>query len=196
MAAVLGLAGCAGGPDPYRELAYRNVTPGARLTLNVPIEIPPGVAHVDVQVGRVGRGAAEAEPYCIFEVSTLSEAPQVIEPDTFEVWRVGRSISPSSDWGLQVDLMVAAIGIGIGIGIGSDAGYGWWAGNTPPTQLFYKTRLSLRSARQPSVLRLTCQWDQMTASGAALARHLTVSEIRAALAPTFTLSLAGEPPRP
>jgi hypothetical protein len=209
---AFGLAACAASTGPYSELAYQRVPPGARVILNVPIEIPAGEAHVDVQGTWVGRGASETDPYCIFEVSTLSPAPQTVEPDTFEVWRVGRSISPSSDWGLREPVQVAGVGIGIGIGLGTGGGGvsigggsggvgiglgigtgGWIAGDNTPTQLFYKTRFELRSARQPKVLRLTCQWDQMTASGAAFARHLTVSEVRRALGKTFTLVLPGEP---
>jgi hypothetical protein len=188
---------------PYADLAYQRVTPGSTLTLNVPLRIPANRAHADIQA--VGSG--EMDPYCEIEISTVSESPQGVEPDVFEIWRVGRSISPSSDWGMAEPVQLAAVGIGIGIGAGSGVGVysdlgigvgigggygGWFAGNKTPSQLFYKTRFWLRSAKQPDVRQMTCQWDQMTASGAAFARHLTVEEIRAALGSTFTLTLAGE----
>ncbi len=233
---------------PYADLAYQRVTPGSTLTLHTPLRIPANQAHADIQA--VGSG--EMDPYCELEISTVSESPQTVEPDVFEIWRVGRSVSPSSDWGMgsavqlasaagppqkddrgrptglvragteacdrkarrpsgdggwEEPVQLAAVGIGIGIGGGSGVGVssdlgigigigggygGWWAGRTPPTQLFYKTRFWLRSAKQPDVLQMTCQWDQMTASGAAFARHLTVEEIRAALGSTFTLTLAGQ----
>jgi hypothetical protein len=187
--ACLGLAACATAPGPYQDLAYQRVQPGSRLTLNEPLQIPAGQAHVDLQA--VGSG--EMDPYCVFEVSTLSESPQTVEPDTFEIYEVGRSISPSNYWGMQGPVMLAGVGIGIGIGTGYGYG-GWLAGpDSAPTQLFYKTRLWLRSVTQPNVMKMTCQWDQMTASGAAFARHLTVAEIRQALGKTFALTLAGAP---
>jgi hypothetical protein len=61
-----------------------------------------------------------------------------------------------------------------------------------PTKLFYKTELYLRSPRQPRVLKLTCQANQMTASGLLFARHLTVGEIRSTLQGLFRLYLPGE----
>jgi hypothetical protein len=225
--AALGLAGCVPAPgSPYRDLAYQRVVPGARLTLLVPLEIPARQAHVDVQGSWVGQGASETDPYCSFEIETVSESPQWVEPDVFEIWRVGRSISPSSDWGQWAPVMLAGLDlhlspqtvvdagtgvpirsdtgarvtvgthVGIGVGFGSGASLGLGGGLAdvdPPSQLFYKTRFWLRSARQPQVRLLLCQWDQMTPSGAALARHLTLAEIRWALGSTFTLTLPGEP---
>lgn len=216
LAAGLGLTlvGCVTPPSsPYASLAYQRITPGWTLTLHAPLRIPANQAHADVQA--VGSG--EMDPYCEFEVATVSESPQTVEPDVFEVWRVGRSVSPSSDWGMSQPVQLAAVGIslgtgvgvlsdvgigigigggrgstGVGIGIGIGDGYGgWWSGRDPPTQLFYKTHLSLRSAKQPGVRQVTCQWDQMTPSGAAYARHLTLEEIRRALGPTFTLVAPG-----
>ena len=186
--ACLGLAACATAPGPYQDLAYQRVQPGSRLTLNVPLQIPAGQAHVDIQA----TGSGESDPYCVFEVSGVFESPQMVEPDTFDIYQVGRSISPSNYWGLQGPVMLASVGIGIGIGTGYG---GWLAGpdDSAPSQIFYKTRFWLRSAKQPNVMKMTCMWDQMTASGAAFARHLTVPEIRAALGKTFTLTLAGGP---
>ena len=221
LAACLGLTlgGCAIPPSsPYASLAYQQVAPGWTLTLHEPLRIPANQAHADIQA--VGSG--EMDPYCEFEIDTVSESPQTVEPDVFEVWRVGRSISPSSDWGMSQPVQLAAVGIslgtgvgvlsdvgigigigggrgstGVGIGIGIGDGYGgWWSGRDPPTQLFYKTRLWLRSAKQPGVRQVTCQWDQMTPSGAAYARHLTLEEIRRALGPAFTLAAPGGSPRP
>lgn len=42
-------------------------------------------------------GSGEMDPCCDLGISTVSELPQTVEPDVFEIWRVGRSISPSSD---------------------------------------------------------------------------------------------------
>ncbi len=59
-----------------------------------------------------------------------------------------------------------------------------------PSQMFYKTIFTLRSERQPGVLRLTCQSGQH-AAGIGIPRHPAVSEIREALGDLFTLELPG-----
>lgn len=56
--------------------------------------------------------------------------------------------------------------------------------------MFYKTIFTLRSERQPGVLRLTCQSGQH-AAGIGIPRHPAVSEIREALGDLFTLELPG-----
>ena len=92
LAACLGLTlgGCAIPPSsPYASLAYQQVAPGWTLTVHEPLRVPANQAHADIQA--VGSG--EMDPYCEFEIDTVSESPQTVEPDVFEVWRVGRSRS-------------------------------------------------------------------------------------------------------
>jgi hypothetical protein len=122
------------------------------------------------------------EPHCILEVSTLSETARTVEPDTFEVWRVRRSILP-------FDVFAGGGVLEAGLRRAGEEGDGGG-----PSQVFYATELWLRSSRQPDVMRLTCRSDQLTASGATAARHLTLEEVRQALGSTLTVEpRAGAP---
>ncbi len=191
-ACVLLAGGCvstSGGP--YGYLAYQQVQSGSVLTLNSSLTIPPGWASVKLQGGQVVKRPREMVPYCILLTSIVRDTSQTVEPDSFEIRRVRRSISPSSDFGALQPLRVAALDMGIGAITAA-----WQGGDGSPTQIFYKTAFDLRSPRQPNVMSLTCQWDQMTASGAAFARHLTVQEVRQTLGDLFTLTVAGQASRP
>lgn len=155
------------GPDsPY----YR-FPAGSRLILNQTLEVPANWATARLQFGRlVAFGSVqEQEPHCIFEINTVRPEPQRVEPDTFAVTRVQRSISDNS----------ASSGFFIRSAFADEA---------RPTQMFYKTTFTLRSALQPGVLRLICQSDQY-AAGISIPNHLTVAEIRQALGDIFTLEL-------
>lgn len=109
------------------------------------------------------------EPHCIVELNTVRAEPQRIDPDTFIIVRVQRSISE----------LAAASGFFIRAAFASD---------TRPTQMFYKTTFTLKSDKQPGVLRMICQSDQY-AAGMGIPRHLSVPEIRRALGNIFTLEL-------
>jgi hypothetical protein len=162
------------GPDtPYYRFPAES-----RLVLNQALEIPANWATARIQNGRVvpfGH-VQEQLPHCIFEINTVRETPQQVEPDSFAIVKVTRSEST-----------LAANSSGFFFFIGSA-----WADVDRPSQMFYKTVFTLRSERQPGVLRLTCQSDQY-AAGIGIPRHLTVPEIRQALGNIFTLELPGPP---
>jgi len=167
------LAGCAN-PERYgADSPHYGYPGGGRFTLNQPLEIEANAATARLQFGRVvARNAVqEEEPHCIFEVNTVLDRPQRVEPDTFEITGVRRSITTFSG-------MPALFGT-MRVGFDRDGS---------PSHIYYKTEFSLRSARQPDVRAMTCQSNQMT-PGIAIMRHLTVAEIRQALGHVFSLSL-------
>ena len=144
--------------------------------LNHTLELPASWATVRLQHGRVvafGR-VQEHLPHCIFEIDTVREVPQRVEPDIFVITQVSRSTSTIA---ARQGFVRASFDF-------DDGG---------PTQMFYKTVFTLRSARQPGVRNLTCQSDQY-AAGISIPRHLTVPEIRQALGGIFTLELPGTLP--
>lgn len=164
-----------GGCDTPRsygpESPYYRFPEGSRLVLNRALEIPANWASVRIHNGKVVAfgHVQEQLPHCIFEVSAVRAEPQRVEPDTFAIVKVVRSIST----------LAAQRGFFIYAGF-SDMGR--------PPQMFYKTIFTLRSERQPEVLQMTCQSDQY-AGGISIPRHLTVPEIRWALGDLFTLEL-------
>jgi hypothetical protein len=172
LAAMLWSCDTPRGPEtPYYRFPY-----DSRLALNRALEIPANWATARIQYGKMvpfGH-VQEHDPHCIFEINTVREVPQRVEPDSFAIVRVERSMSS-----------LAAASSGFSFFIGSA-----WADVDRPSQMFYKTIFTLRSERQPQVRWLTCQSDQH-AAGIGIPRHLTVPEIRQALGELFTLELAG-----
>lgn len=165
------LVACETPGDRGPDSPYFQYPGGSRLILTRPLEIPADWATVRLQFGRtVAFGhVQEQQPHCILEINTVRPVPQGVEPDNFTITRVQRSMSE----------IAAASGFFIRSAMAED---------DRPTQMFYKIQFSLRSERQPGVLRLTCQHDQH-AAGIGIPRHLTLTEIRQALGDIFKLEL-------
>jgi len=167
------LSGCASPARYSADSPHYGYPGGGQFTLHQPLEIEANAATARLQFGKVvARNAVqEEEPHCIFEINTVLDRPQRIEPDTFEISGVRRSITTFSG-------MPPLFGA-MRVGFDRDGG---------PSHIYYKTEFSLRSARQPDMRAMTCQSNQM-APGIAIMRHLTVAEIRQALGKVFSLSL-------
>lgn len=153
------------------ETPYYHFPEGSRLVLNQVLEIPANWATARLQSGKIVAfgHVQEQEAHCIFEIATVRAELQRIEPDTFTIITVQRSVSE----------LAATTGFFIRAA---------FTGDDRPTQLFYKTTFTLKSDRQPEGLRMICQSDQH-AAGAGIPRHLNVPEIRRALGNVFTLEL-------
>lgn len=153
------------------ETPYYHYPVGSRFILNRALEIPSNWATARLQSGRVVAfgSVQEQEPHCIFEINTVRAEVQRVEQDIFAIVKVQRSTSTLA---AQSSYFIRAA----------------FADTDRPSQMFYKTTFTLRSERQPGVLRLICQSDQY-AAGISIPRHLTVSEIRQALGDIFTLEL-------
>lgn len=153
---------------------------GSELVLNQPIEIPPNAATVRFQFGKIVSGPQDFEPNCVFELTTVRETPQRVEPQVFVVTRVrsGSSIYRAS-LPRPAGLMKAGL-----VFEGS-----------PPPRYYYQTEMFLRSERQPNVLMMTCQhaW-QSPPSRFEFQRPPTVAEMRQAMGEYFTLRLPGIEP--
>ncbi len=168
------LAACAS-PEQQDPASPAYLYPaGIRLVLNQPFEIAADSATARFQSGRIvaPNTVRTAEPYCILEVDSIDAKPQRIEPDTFVVTKVLRSVP-------EVDAV---------------AGFfirNAYADDETPSLRFFKTVFLLHSDRQPGVRSLTCQHHQY-AAGTGRPRHLTLPEIRQALGPWFSLQLPGE----
>lgn len=172
--ALFSLAACAD-PEKYGPDSPYFIYPGGgHFILHHPLEVEPGSATVRLQFGKVvpRNGVQEEEPHCIFEVNTVRDAAQWVQPDRFEITAVRRSVTTFSGMPAMLYAMRA--------GFDHDGG---------PSHIYYKTEFRLRSARQPDVRAITCQSNQM-APGIAIMRHLTVAEIRQALGDIFSLVLA------
>jgi len=171
MAALL--SACAGMPDmPARNLGT--------LQLKATLHIEPDAATARLQYGRiVARNAVqEQDPFCVFEIDTVRATSQSVQPGTFRIVAVSRSVETFA--GMPV---VPFTWTARRVSFGDD---------DRPTNIYYKTTFRLQDAQQP-VRALTCMSNQNAPGNATFMRHLTLAEIRGALGTWFTLYL--EPQR-
>ncbi len=165
---LLLLAGCAGAPT--------NGIDHGRLVLLAVQSIPSESATLRLQYGKpVARNAVqEYDPFCVFEINTVSDSPQIVRPDTFRVTRTGHSISTIADAsGLPYPTPIK-------VGLSNDH---------RPTHIYYKTLFWLHSEQQPGVRLLTCMSNQNLPGVYPFMRHLTLREIREALGADFRLEI-------
>lgn len=162
------LAACASPPETP------SAAPAATLTLHTPLRIPAEAATVRLQEGHpVARQAVrEHDPFCIFEIDSVSEAPQTVMPDTFRIVRIAQTIDTLAQAGGAAQAVKAGL-----------------FDDVRPTFIYYKTLFRLRSDTQPGVRLLTCLSNQNLPGVYPFMRHLTLEEIRAALGTQFTLTL-------
>lgn len=168
--AVLGGCALVSMPGDTSSPFFR-VPHGSVLEIHEPVRIPPGRATVWLQRGGVAAGQDWWHPGCSIEVRTLDrEAVQTVQPGLFAVHRVQQvewSAAPSP----VGTVMVASLGSV------HSAGERWlWLGY----------HLSLESAAQPDVMRLTCVGAYARAFEV---RPPSIDEIRAALGRVATLHL-------
>jgi len=161
---LLLLGGCAGLESPDPASPYYAYPPGWAMRLNRALTIEPGAATVRLQYGRIvpRNSVQEQAPFCVVELNTLRDEPQMLQPGRFEVLRVTRSISTIAD---AASPFVKA---------------GLFAHNSP-SRFYYKTEFRLRDPAQPNLRGMTCAWDQMAPGYMGFMRHLTLEEIQSAL---------------
>lgn len=162
------LTGCASAPGSISDTGPARHH--GRLVLNEALTIPPNAATVRLQYGRIVpmNGVQEQDPFCVFEIDTVSAGEQSVRPGRFAITRIGRSIETIA--GLAIPRRVR-------VGLGDDSG--------GISHLYYKTTFSLQDEAQP-VRALTCMSNQYM-PGIPIMRHLTPEEIRGALGRIITL---------
>jgi hypothetical protein len=164
---LFALAGCASPPP--------NPTDAGRLTLLAPLAIPAASATLRLQYGKpVARDAVqEQDPFCVFEINTVSDGPQTVRPDSFRITRHSHAISSIAEAALPWPALTRVA----------------WFDDDRPTHIYYKTLFRLESATQPGVRLLTCMSNQNLPGLYPFMRHLGLEEIRAALGADFRLEL-------
>jgi hypothetical protein len=174
------LGGCQGTPVRDVDSPRFKVPPGSEVVLHRPVQTDPGSARAYIQFGRPVSFAETRQRYprCLFFLDTVSEPPQTIEPDEFEVVETRQLRRVCS---LPRDRLLASVGFGFGFGLGAD-----------DSDENFATHMQLRSKRQPEVRELIC--EILTTTSDVMRDHLTVSEIRQTLGEVVTLRLPA--PRP
>lgn len=166
------LAACGTAGEYGAESPYYRAPAGSAWTLLRALDIPAGAASVRLQFGQpVARNAVQdVYPHCVLEIDTVSDGPQTVTPDRFDI----------VDSHQEVGELSASAGAGfIPVGFGlRDGG---------PSHLYYKTVFRLHSPRQPGVRWLTCQNNQAMQ---AFRQPLTLADMRGALGSWFRFDAA------
>lgn len=165
---VINLGGCAYQPPQDINSSFYSPPVGSQLRLHEILTIPANDTQIRIQNGKVIRSSWDLDAYypnCDFELRKRAEVARTIQPDTFIISRV---IRDTENVMLHSPRIVARS-----------------SGNGAPS-VDYITIMDLSSARQPDVMRLTCQhWEDPSDS-----HHLSVKQIRKTLGGLFTLTLA------
>lgn len=180
---VFGLGACSSTPD-------REFTELGLLHLRSAIDIEPNAATARLQYGRIvaRNGVQEQDPFCVFEIDTVSDKVQTVPPARFRITGISRSVETfagmpvmphvGQNWPSRMNLRVG------------------FSDDDSPTHIYYKTTFRLTDTElhgQPQVRSLSCMSNQNSPGSAAFMRHLTMAEIRAALGEWLSLSLAIPP---
>lgn len=131
---------------------YVPARPGV-FELHRELSVRAGRTRVYLQGGEVVPGVDEFRPHCQFEVNTLRETPQTVQPDNFVITGVSTRMDNivATDHIQVAALETAAVGVGIGVGFGR---WGLFDGRETRRMQAYVFRL--HSDRQPDVRALTC----------------------------------------
>lgn len=158
------LSGCATAPGPA------GIGAQGRLVLKETLTIPPNAASVRLQYGRIvpTNAVQEQDPFCVFEIDTVSAGEQTVRPASFNITRVFQSIETIAGLPAYRTVRVA---------LGDDSG--------GLSHLYYKTTYVLSDPGQ-GARSLVCMSNQYM-PGIPIMRHLTQAEIRQALGGLFML---------
>lgn len=160
LSALVLLGGCRTWPDArYQPSAF------ATLELLAPVTIPAGRARAHFQGGKPVYSVDAYRPYCEFEISTVSEAPQQVEPDRLVVR--GTTTALLSDPEARLPLSGPFVDLSCG------------------DRIYYEVAYRLASDLQPGVRKLSCRLAFNACWGPG--RYPSGGEIRDALGPGFRL---------
>jgi hypothetical protein len=172
---VTALAGCAASPDSPLASPYFELEPGSVLELHRDLEIPPGMARIFFQRGKViGKGGMnQYEPSCDIEVRDLSQEIQFIRKGIFFIER--------EQFGREAVAEAGGLKLAFSGGLWRGGGF----------SVFRFRRLWLQSEEQPQVMRMTCRgtWEEIVR-----AKPPTLPEIRIALGEIFSIKPDKEVP--
>jgi len=96
---ILALAGCNTAQTRDINSPYYKVPPGSAIILNRDLEIPEGLAHIDLQDGAPSTAVDNYRVSCTFSVRNLG--PSTIKAGTFTI----RETSISQEWVSRPDIM-------------------------------------------------------------------------------------------
>jgi len=169
---TIGLSSCSYQAPKDPNSSFYAPPVGSQLILHRAITIPANNTEVRIQNGKVIQSSWDLDTYyanCHFELREIANVERTVQPDSFNVTRVHRD---TENVMLNTPTVVASAG----------------AGNGGPPLVDYMTIMDLYSARQPEVMRISCQhWNDPNDG-----EHLNINQIRKTLGDLLTLTLASD----
>jgi hypothetical protein len=167
------------GPATIKDTTTRSYIPIQNwvLELSRDVVIPPGRTRVFFQQGSLLYGINEYEPHCQLRIRDISNQPQLVQADRFDIDEVFGTV----DQIVTNDrIRLAAVGVTVIAGGGGNGN-----GNGESRQIYFYF-MGLRSDKQPHVTYLVC-------GGAleepAIADYPTIQDIRISMGDYATLIL-------
>ena len=170
---IIAISACAQTQARDVSSVFYSIPVGSVLRLNQPLQIAPESVSVFMQRGQL---IAESlvdryQPYCKFELYSMSDAPRTVLPDTFVI----KKVVDETELTTQLPTKLASYRVA-GLMLVSDT----------PSIYTYTTHLYLHSETRPDVYRMSCMhWEDIQDDN-----YLTVAQMREAMGTLFTLELA------
>ena len=164
------IVACSSAPVDAENSPFYNIPVGTSVVLHQALTIPADKAAVFIQNGEVKkfRDIDKYYPHCKFEVSTIKQTNQTIQPDTFIIHK------STTDEQVQVNQsMFRHVALN--------------GGDGPPFIEMYRL-MYLRSEQQPDVFRLSCGIWAISPNY----YQLTLKEMRHTLGNLITLNEVGK----
>lgn len=137
------LVGC----SQFETARNYDIQPGQFFVLIQPIEIQSGEARRFIQHGELTKREAfdRRFQHCRIEVRSLKESAQTIQPERFEITKVGFNNEPIAQ---SQPLHFASVGFSFGINLSLN--------NDGPSEQMELVEFYFQSGIQPDVMRLVC----------------------------------------
>ena len=172
------LPACISTPTEARSPGLHTVPVGSIVKLKQPLLIPAQRVRAGVQYGEATLSVYSSEPYCEFEVNTISDKEATLPAGDYRITRVRRYEDPFYTRQLEHSNQVASTSEAIAWGISA---------MSPDSHWTYTTVFSLESNVYADIRQLVCG---NTFPSGFEARHITIREFEELAGDIMTIQIA------
>ncbi|MEA1889072.1 MAG: hypothetical protein U9N50_04745 [Pseudomonadota bacterium] len=180
LALSLLFSACESIPSASRSPGLHTIPTGSIVKLNRALTIPAQRVRIGVQYGEVIAGVYTGEPYCQFEVNTISETATTLPAGEYRITRVLQYEDPYFSHLPRSKRRVASA---------SEAAAWATQAMSPDSHWTYTTVFRLESRLHPDIRQLVCG---STFPSGYEARHITIREFEILAGDVMTLQVAGK----
>lgn len=174
------LSACESLPSANRSPGLHTIPSGSVVKLNQALTIPAQRVKIGVQYGEAIAGVYTGEPYCQFEVNTISESATTLPAGEYRITRVLQYEDPFYSHHPRSKRIVASA---------NEAAAWATQAMSPDSHWTYTTAFRLESRLHPDIRQLVCGSTFLTGYEA---RHITIREFEILAGDVMTLQVAGK----